>query len=217
MYKQSNVEILCILSELFNGNKDIIQLIYNKKTEIEKNEILFYYLVNGWEHGRIICYGELFLNSIFYNRSEFYKKYQKNINSFISSFSLSKVSNFWTYQKEKELYEDKRFYMKVIMNCFYLDNFIKVRLTPSIYNSSECPNYETELFRRPTIKEKTNTINLILEKKGIFYLDLIRLEYSYGDLDHCIILNENGKVETVFGGTCGINYSNSTVQDIINS
>tara|TARA_Y100000590_G_scaffold470481_1_gene665590 strand:- start:5968 stop:6582 length:615 start_codon:yes stop_codon:yes gene_type:complete len=200
------IDILIVLTKIFNGNRDIIQLIYNKKKEIEKNEVLFYYLMNGYQQGRLIPYET--------DISTLLTAYKDDINFFLSLFSLSKVSIHWPYQKEIELFENQRFTMKVIIGCFCLDNFIKVREVPITYNL-ECPNTDTELFRKPTINEKTDTINTVLKKKGVFYLDLIRLEYSYGDLDHCIILNENSEIETLLGGTCGINYTEHMIPNYI--
>ena len=166
MFKHSYTETLFILSKIFNGNRDIIQLIYNKKKEIEENEVLFYYLINGYQHERLICYGTDIFNGLVNPRfprthssfehtsnliSTLLTKYKDDINLFLSLFSLSKVSIHWSYQREIELSENQRFIMKVIIGCFCLDTFIKVRDIPVTYRL-ECPiliqNYSEALLLR---------------------------------------------------------------------
>ena len=44
------INILCVLSQLLDGNRDCIEMIYKKKKLIEKNETLQYYLLNGLEN-----------------------------------------------------------------------------------------------------------------------------------------------------------------------
>ena len=62
------IKILCILSQLLQGNQDCIEIIYRKKKLIENNETIQYYLLNGLENEMIYSY------SIYYfkNKNEYY-------------------------------------------------------------------------------------------------------------------------------------------------
>ena len=51
-----NIQIICILSFLFHGNVDVIELIYKKKMIIEYNETILHYLLNGLHSGKLYSY-----------------------------------------------------------------------------------------------------------------------------------------------------------------
>ena len=53
------IKLLCILSRLLEGNRDCIEIIYNKTKNVEKNEIIQYYLLNGLKNNILQC---LFIN-----------------------------------------------------------------------------------------------------------------------------------------------------------
>ena len=172
MYKHS-IEILCILNKILNGNIDIIQMIYNYKKIIEENELFFYYLMNGFKYDLLILPKDIrifknLINKVSIEESNIIQEYENIQSEFLSLITVSKISRRWVYQKEEDLINDPRYYMKIIMGAFDLDNFIKVRNIHEVY-IMECPNSNINLFRKPTIKEKARTINTILEKKGIFY------------------------------------------------
>ena len=47
----SVINILCSLSKVLCGNRDLIEYIYTEKKMIEKNETMLYYLYIGLQSG----------------------------------------------------------------------------------------------------------------------------------------------------------------------
>ena len=57
----SVINILCSLSKVLCGNRDVIEYIYRKKKMIEKNETMLYYLYIGLQsEGSIVILSILF-------------------------------------------------------------------------------------------------------------------------------------------------------------
>ena len=60
-------------------------------------------------------------------------------------------------------------------------------------------NIESNLiFEDPSLKQKIKTLHSIIQDRGILYLKLIKEEFKDGDYSFCIILKENGIIESIY-------------------
>ena len=214
------IKLICILSKLLKGNQDCIEIIYNKKKLIEKNEILLFHLLNGLKNMMLYSYSifTININDTYYyhltdgptspvkyieevtgeNRIQRYQLHhidEKIHDGFIKSFQLIKIKDIWNYSYESELENDKRYHMNIIISSIGKKGLIKVREF-SDYGVTDGPYY----FREAKLKEKINAIKYIIKKHGIFYLDLVQMEYDVNDLYTAIILRSDGSVESILGG-----------------
>jgi hypothetical protein len=209
-------EILCILSQLLDGNRDCIELIYEKKKIIEKTEIMKYYLTTGLNNGMINTYNVFLLsnenNEYFVTtRDDININYEdvtkgdkrievlendKNIpNEFLSTFFINKCLKNWAWIR-KGLDYDIRYCNHVLINCIKLLGFIRVGINQkNIFPDDEI--YRE--FRNPTLKETLYSLNYVKNKHGATYLDTIKNEFMNYDLFVCIILREDLTVESIMG------------------
>ena len=127
------IKLICILSKLLKGNLDCIEIIYNKKKLIEKNEILLFHLLNGLKNMMLYSYSifTININDTYYyhltdgptspvkyieevtgeDRIQSYQLHhidEKIHDGFIKSFQLIKIKDIWNYSYESELENDKR-------------------------------------------------------------------------------------------------------------
>ena len=214
------IQILCILSQLLQGNQDCIEIIYRKKKLIENNETMQYYLLNGLENEMLYTY------SIYYfkNKNEYYLttndeipenfshsvkgdqrilelKTDENITKeFLSTFLLHQCQQYWIRNigwNNDLLKYDTRFCNHVLINCLNIEGFIR---TGTPYNQSGFPEYEMyRIFIEPTLREKINALNYVYKKHGIIYLDMLKDEFLNLDIYVAIILREDGSVESIMG------------------
>ena len=215
------IQILCILSQLLQGNRDCIEIIYRKKKLIEKNETMQYHLLNGLENEMLYTY------SIYYfkNKNEYYLTTNDEIpenfshyvkgdqrilelrtdesitKEFLSTFLLHQCQQYWIRNigwNNDLLKYDIRFCNHVLINCLNIDGFIRIG-TP--YNHSGFPEYEIyRVFIEPTLREKIIALNDVYKKHGIIYLDMLKDEFLNLDIYVAIILREDGSVESIMGG-----------------
>jgi hypothetical protein len=211
------IETLCILSQLLNGNRDCIENIYNKTKNLEKNEIIQYYLLNGLKNHMIYTYN---VYSLTEDRKEYvlstddefpYKYYdvitgdervyqmdlyEKIPDSFLSTFFLHQCQKHWAWIR-KGLEYDIRYCNHIMINCLEIERFILIAKESSF----GFPEHEIiREFKKPNIKQKTHALNFVKTKHGILYLDMIKNEFLNYDLYVAIILREDGTVESIMGG-----------------
>lgn len=215
------INILCILSQLLDGNRDCIEMIYKKKKLIEKNETLQYYLLNGLENEMLYSYDIYF----FKNKNEYYltendkepenfshvvkgddrilqlKTDEDITDEFLSTFSLYQCQQSWIQHlrwNNNLLKSDTRFCNHVMINCINLEGFIRIGGT---YNNTGFPEYEIyRIFEHPNIKQKINALNFVYKEFGIIYLDMLKDEFSNNDIYVAIIVRDDGLVESIMGG-----------------
>ena len=215
------INILCVLSQLLDGNRDCIEMIYKKKKQIEKNETLQYYLLNGIENDMLYSY-DIYS---FKNKNEFYLTANDKIpenyahvvkgddrilqlktdeditDEFLSTFSLYQCQQSWIQHlrwNNNLLKSDKRFCNHVMINCINLEGFIRIGGT---YNNTGFPEYEIyRIFEPPNIKQKINALNFVYKEFGIIYLDMLKDEFSNNDIYVAIIIRDDGLVESIMGG-----------------
>lgn len=215
------INILCVLSQLLDGNRDCIEMIYKKKKLIEKNETLQYYLLNGLENEMLYSYDIYF----FKNKNEFYltandkepdnyahvvkgddrilqlKTDEDITDEFLSTFSLYQCQQSWIQNlrwNNNLLKSDTRFCNHVMINCINLEGFIRIGGT---YNNTGFPEYEIyRIFENPNIKQKINALNFVYKEFGIIYLDMLKDEFSNNDIYVAIIVRDDGLVESIMGG-----------------
>lgn len=193
-----NIQIICILSFLFHGNVDVIELIYKKKKIIEYNETILHYLLNGLHSGKLYSYNisaleekesminftcipqEEYMNEslsfgvLSINQHNLHKKYLNE--SFLKNFLLDKIHYRWKEASDEYLEQDKRWCQRVILESLSFPNFITLRNDGG----------ETIL---PSLKQKTNAINNVLSNYGILYLNSIYEDFKNNESTYCIVLN----------------------------
>ena len=207
----SVINILCSLSKVLCGNRDLIEYIYRKKKMIEKNETMLYYLYIGLQSGRIYSYTiysfretvtilyEALPTTVIPPTSVIHTSGEKRINEyklyerliperFLRTFMLNKIHYHWKSSPLRELKDDKQWCQKVILNALCIPNFIIIRR-----------NIESNfIFEDPSLKQKIKTLHSIIQDRGILYLKLIKEEFKDGDYSFCIILKENGIIESIY-------------------
>ena len=217
----TSLKLLCILSKIFNGNTDLIEIIYRSKNMIETNETMLYYLFNGLQRERLYSY-KIFTfessNTIIYKsissenipeftltQGEFWNIFtetngigrintynesiQENIDD--NTFLLNKIHHQWEHMKTKTLKKDVQWQQKIMIESLFIPNFMFIRVSVGV----------AWWHRIPTMKEKINSLNLLVKKYGILYLDLIKEEFKNNvyDYNYCILLQEDGEIESIFG------------------
>ena len=209
--KGSTINILCSLSHLLHGNTDLIEYIYRKKEMIEQNETMLYYLFIGLQSGRIYSYTIYSFRetvTILYEalpttvipptsvihtsgekRINEYKLYEKLIpERFFRTFMLNKIHYHWKTIPIGELKDDNYWCQKVILDALFIPNFIFIR-----------KNMDEELiFENPSLKQKIKAIDSVIQGRGILYLKLIKEEFKEGDFSFCIVLKEDGTIDTIY-------------------
>ena len=207
----SIINILCSLSKVLYGNTDLIEYIYRKKKMIEKNETMLYYLFIGLQSGRIYSYTIYSFRetvTILYEalpttvipptsvihtsgekRINEYKLYEKLIpERFFRTFMLNKIHYHWKTIPIGELKDDNYWCQKVILDAIFIPNFIFIR-----------KNIEEEfIFENPSLKQKIKAIDFVIQGRGILYLKLIKEEFKEGDFSFCIVLKEDGTIDTIY-------------------
>ena len=209
----TSLKLLCILSKIFNGNTDLIEIIYRSKNMIEKNETMLYYLLNGLQRERLYSY-KIFTfetsNTIIYesissenipdftltpglncieNVNIYNEPIQEKINDI---FLLNKIHHHWEHMITKTLKNEIQWQQKIMIESLFIPNFMFIR-------GSEENTFNT--IRTPTMKEKINSLNQLVKKYGILYLDLIKEDFKNNEYDYnyCILLQEDGEIESIFG------------------
>jgi len=211
------IKRICILSRLLQGNTDCIEMIYNKTKNIEKNEIIQYYLLNGLKNNMIYTYniyslsedGNEYLVSMdddfphkYYDvvtgdeRVNMMELYDKTSDTFLSTFLLEQCLKKWGWIR-KGLEYDIRFCNHVMINCLNIERFILIG-KESKYGFPDHEIYRT--FIDPTLKQKIYALNYVKKNHGILYLNMIKDEFVDYDLYVAIVLREDGTVESVMGG-----------------
>ena len=209
--KGSTINILCSLSHLLHGNTDLIEYIYRKKKMIEQNETMLYYLFIGLQSGRIYSYTIYSFRetvTILYEalpttvipptsvihtsgekRINEYKLYEKLIpERFFRTFMLNKIHYHWKTIPIGELKDDNYWCQKVILDALFIPNFIFIRR-----------NIDEEfIFENPSLKQKIKALDSVIKMRGILYLKLIKEEFKEGDFSFCIILKEDGTIDTIY-------------------
>ena len=208
------INILCSLSTMVFGNRDLIEYIYRKKKLIEYNENLLYYLLTGLQNGRLYSYTIVsFENTtqiiyeslpnekekerlIFYSSGEDrIKKYSVDkgplSDFFMNSFMVHKIHYYWENLPSKDLKKDQQWCQKVMLDALFIPNFMFIRCIPG---------FTETIFKIPSLKQKITALNHIVMIRGVLYLDLIKEEFKEEDISYCVILDENGDVETIYGG-----------------
>ena len=207
----SIINILCSLSKVLYGNTDLIEYIYRKKKMIEKNETMLYYLYIGLQSGRIYSYTIYSFRetvTILYEalpttvipptsvihtsgekRINEYKLYEKLIpERFFRTFMLNKIHYHWKTIPIGELKDDNQWCQKVILDALFIPHFIFIRRDIE-------SNF---IFDDPSLKQKIKAIDFVIQGRGILYLKLIKEEFKDGDFSFCIILKENGTIESIY-------------------
>ena len=208
----TSLKLLCILSKIFNGNTDLIEIIYRSKNMIEKNETMLYYLLNGLQRERLYSY-KIFTfetsNTIIYesissenipdftltpglncieNVNIYNEPIQEKINDI---FLLNKIHQNWEHMITKTLKNEIQWQQKIMIESLFIPNFMFIRVSVGV----------AWWHRIPTMKEKINSLNQLVKKYGILYLDLIKEEFKNNvyDYNYCILLQEDGEIESIFG------------------
>tara|TARA_B100000575_G_scaffold84981_1_gene67112 strand:- start:1461 stop:2114 length:654 start_codon:yes stop_codon:yes gene_type:complete len=208
----TSLKLLCILSKIFNGNTDLIEIIYRSKNMIEKNETMLYYLLNGLQRERLYSY-KIFTfetsNTIIYesissenipdftltpglncieNVNIYNEPVQEKINDI---FLLNKIHQNWEHMITKTLKNEIQWQQKIMIESLFIPNFMFIRVSTGL----------AWWHRIPTMKEKINSLNLLVKKYGILYLDLIKEDFKNNEYDYnyCILLQEDGEIESIFG------------------
>jgi hypothetical protein len=217
------LQTLCTLSHFLKGNTDCIEIIINKKKIIEKNETLIYHMTNGLRQNYLTSYstfsiilngekhyelrnadptprGNFIIEETIYDTFNKIKKDKEIYNGFFSTVQVNHIEKIWNYSSNEELKKDKRFCLKIVIECIGLSGFVKVKEVPRGTAYLDLRSWGLNYFREATLKEKMKVINLILRIHGIIYLDLIKTEYKQGDILHAIILTNEGRVESIMGG-----------------
>ena len=208
----TSLKLLCILSKIFNGNTDLIEIIYRSKNMIETNETMLYYLLNGLQRERLYSYKIYTFetsNTIIYesissenipdftltpglncieNVNIYNEPIQEKINDI---FLLNKIHHHWEQMISKTLKKDVQWQHKVMIESLFIPNFMFIRVSVGL----------AWWHRIPTMKEKINSLNQLVKKYGILYLDLIKEEFKNNEYDYnyCILLQEDGEIESIFG------------------
>tara|TARA_B100000686_G_C16755294_1_gene955044 strand:+ start:496 stop:1149 length:654 start_codon:yes stop_codon:yes gene_type:complete len=208
--RASIINILCSLSKVLYGNRDLIEYIYRKKEMIEKNETMLYYLFIGLQSGRIYSYTiysfretvtilyEALPTTVIPPTSVIHTSGEKRINEyklyerliperFLRTFMLNKVHYHWKSAPLRDLKNDKNWCQKIILDALFIPNFIFIK-----------KNQEENIFEDPSLKQKIRTLHFIIQNRGILYLKLIKEEFKEGDFSFCIILKENGTIESIY-------------------
>lgn len=207
------IKILCILSQLLYGNRDCIEIIYKKKKLIEHNEILKYYLLNGFKNDMIYTYNIFSLKT----NNEYYLSIEDDISekyidvskgeerilslkndeeihaNFFKTIYLFQCLKDWSWIR-KGLNYNVRYCNHIIIKCLKLDGFIR-----KAKKSYEMIDEIYREFEEPTMKEKIKSLNMIKKIHGCTYLEMIMNEFSNYDIFVCVIISENGNVESVMG------------------
>ena len=209
--KGSTINILCSLSHLLHGNTDLIEYIYRKKKMIEQNETMLYYLFIGLQSGRIYSYTIYSFRetvTILYEalpttvipptsvihtsgekRINEYKLYEKLIpDRFFRTFMLNKIHYHWKTISISELKDDNHWCQKVILDALFIPNFIFIRKNIG----------DESIFQDPSLKQKIKALDFIIQERGILYLKLIKEEFKDGDFSFCIVLREDGAIESIY-------------------
>ena len=207
--KTSVLNILCSLSTVLCGNIDLIEYIYRKKKMIEKNETMLYSLFIGLQSGKIYSYTiysfretvtilyEALPTTVIPPTSTIHTSGEKRINEyklyerpiperFLRTFMLNKIQYHWKTTPIRELKNDNSWCLKVILDALSIPNFIFIRKGLG------------EGYTNPSLKQKIRTLHSIIHNRGILYLKLIKEEFKEGDFSFCIVLNEHGRIETIY-------------------
>ena len=208
----TSLKLLCILSKIFNGNTDLIEIIYRSKNMIEKNETMLYYLLNGLQRERLYSY-KIFTfetsNIIIYesispenipdftltpglncieNVNIYNEPIQEKINDI---FLLNRIHHHWEHMDTKTLKNEIQWQQKIMIESLFIPNFMFIRVSNGL----------AWWHRIPTMKEKINSLNQLVKKYGILYLDLIKEDFKNNEYDYnyCVLLQEDGEIESIFG------------------
>ena len=211
---EGTVKILSCLSKMLNGNIDLIEFIYQKKKIIETNENLLYYLLLGLQTEKLYSYTIFSIDnatkiiynsirpedvikegSIFYssdtNEKNKYQIDEKPLpKEFLNTFMLNKIHYGWDYSTDKISTRNQQWCQKIILESLFLPNFILMRREQGF---TETP------FMKPSLKQKIKTLNKIVKFRGYLYIDLIKEEFKEGYEPLCIILDEKGDIQTIYG------------------
>ena len=57
---------------------------------------------------------------------------------------------------------------------------------------------EELIFENPSLKQKIKAIDSVIQGRGILYLKLIKEEFKEGDFSFCIVLKEDGTIDTIY-------------------
>jgi hypothetical protein len=144
--------------------------------------------------------GNFIIEETIYDTFNKIKKDKEIYNGFFSTVQVNHIEKIWNYSSNEELKKDKRFCLKIVIECIGLSGFVKVKEVPRGTAYLDLRSWGLNYFREATLKEKMKVINLILRIHGIIYLDLIKTEYKQGDILHAIILTNEGRVESIMGG-----------------
>ena len=118
-----------------------------------------------------------------------YKLYEKLIpERFFRTFMLNKIHYHWKTIPIGELKDDNYWCQKVILDSLFIPNFIFIR-----------KNMNEELrFVNPSLRQKIKAFDSVIKMRGILYLKLIKEEFKEGDFSFCIILKEDGTIDTIY-------------------
>lgn len=217
------INLLCVLSQLLNGNIDCIELIYKKTKLIEKNENIQYYLLNGLKNDMLYTYNiSSFKNEYSLSISNEIPKQFSNIikgedriselktdeyitDGFLSTFFLKKCQYYWRENIGRNnnvlvLKNDIRYCNHVLINCLNIEGFIKIR---KYHNYESLDHNLYHVFEEPSLKQKINALNYIKKRYSIIYLNMLKDEFLNNDIYDAIILRIDGKVESILGAYCG--------------
>ena len=93
--------------------------------------------------------------------------------------------------KTKTLKKDVQWQQKIMIESIFIPNFMFIRVSVGV----------DWWHRIPTMKENINSLNQLVKKYGILYLDLIKEDFKNNEYDYnyCILLQEDGEIESIFG------------------
>ena len=188
---EGTVNILCSLSKLLYGNIDLIEEIYKKKKLIETNETLLHYLLIGLQTERLYNYQIITLNDKTTITTTDHDSKINNLDEILKTIIVKKFHTHWEYMSSKSLKNDKQWCQKIMIESLFIDNFFLIRKFDGVTGT---------VIGIPTMKQKIKTLNRIVHKRGFIYLDLIKEEFKNSGIDICILLDESGEIESIFGG-----------------
>jgi len=199
--KLRNLYLLFYLSILCKNNQDVIHYIYN----FIKNDHLNQLNYNQSFHVCLAFYNHVItsnyvkkIDNDFYYISPFKQSshhFWKPIKLFSMNdsihFKFYHIITYYPITINQHLFKQpscssNHIIKKIVLKSLHLKKFIQIK--------------HNDIYYQPSLKQKIKSINTII-KRNISYFEMIYFEFINYDLYDCIILNNDGSINSILGGT----------------